>query len=449
LSQALSKKTLNCDIAIVGGGMVGGCLALGLMQIAKAQAQSKNLTHKKPLTVALIDPHQQQVEQSPGFDARAIALSWSSCRILQGLDIWPAMKSHATAINHIHVSDKGHSGITRLNAEQEGLDYLGQVIELTDAGKVLHQALSAHEQTTDFLTRIPEALEQLELPNKEACLSTESYQINANLVLACDGNHSKVRTLAGIKVQQKPYQQMALVTTIATQLAHQNRAFERFTETGPLALLPLSEQRMSMVWMLPEAQAKTYAEQDFSDQQFTNDLQACFGQRLGKVTKVGKRIAFPLSLMQAEQLTEQRVVLLGNAAQSLHPIAGQGFNLGLRDVATFLEALVESLQAPNGLDNSIVIEQLLNQYQTLRETDRTAVVNSTDFLARLFANPSPLVSLPRNLMLHSLNCLPAAKSTIARQAMGLNGWQPRLVRGLSLTHSAPNARHHLVEQVSL
>ena len=417
------------DIAIVGSGMIGSCLALGLSELSRGAWR-----------IALIDPHQDDLQQSTGFDARAIALSYGSTRILDGLNLWQAMSENSEAIGQIEVSDRGHSGITRLNAEKEGVPFLGKVIELYAAGNCLHKAIK--EQPG--IEPIKESLSEIAMTDSGACLTMGETQLNAKLVLACDGANSKTRELMGLELKRRAYEQMAFVSTVSTQLPHEHRAFERFTEHGPLALLPLSDNRLSLVWTLPPELAKAYADKEqFSDKQLLEQLQKDFGMRLGCFTRIGQRVVFPLALTESEALSKGPVLMLGNAAQSLHPIAGQGFNLGLRDVATLLDVLCEA-----ALDESdhcralseLDIEGLLTQYAELRTSDRGRVMQFTDALARLFANPSPIISLPRNLVLHALNLAPEGKRVLARQAMGLAGWQPRLVRGLSLTTSAPHAR---------
>ena len=430
----MTDRTSDFDIAIIGSGMIGSCLALGLSELSRDAWR-----------IALIDPYQDDLQQSTGFDARAIALSYGSTRILDGLNLWQAMSKSSTAISQIEVSDRGHSGITRLNAEKEGVPFLGKVIELYAAGNCLHKAIK--EQPG--IEPVKESLSDIAMTENGALLKVGERELTAKLVLACDGANSKTRELIELELKRRSYEQMAFVSTVSTQLSHEHRAFERFTEHGPLALLPLSDDRLSLVWTLPPELAKAYADKEqFSDEQLLDQLQKDFGMRLGRFTRIGQRAVFPLALTESEALSKGPVLMLGNAAQSLHPIAGQGFNLGLRDVATLLDVLCEAALDDEGYSqeekckplSELDIEGLLTQYAELRASDRGRVMLLTDALARLFANPSPIISLPRNLVLHALNLAPEGKRVLARQAMGLAGWQPRLVRGLSLTTRAPHAR---------
>ena len=413
MSQSSSTPEI-VDVAIVGGGMVGSSLALALSSL--------------PLKVAIVDPYPQNSRSAPGFDARAIALSWGSTRIFNGLGIWPQLKSIATPIKKIHISDRGHFGIGRLNSKQFKVDAMGQVVELDDVGKILYRALTE----TDTRVICPAKVTAIDNNEDYSTLSLEmenrgsTQQLNARLVVAADGNHSAIRKMSGIKIEEKPYAQVAIISTIQTQLAHNNIAYERFTDNGPVAFLPLSDNRISLVWMMDSVAAKQL--KSASDVEFIDKLQQQFGQRLGKIIRIGKRYLYPLNLVKASRCIDKRLVIIGNAAQSLHPIAGQGFNLGLRDVATLgdiLRAACLENRDPGSFD-------LLEDYEQWRKPDRRKVIEFTDIMARLFANPSMLLSAPRNLMLMTMNLLPQMRSHLAEGAMGLSGKQPRLARGLSL-----------------
>lgn len=410
----MKKNDTVFDVAIVGSGMVGSSLALALSKL--------------PLKVALIDPYPQNSELAPAFDARAIALSWGSARIFKGLGIWSQLQPIATPINQIHISDRGHPGITRLDSEQFNVSAMGQVVELEDVGKLLHKALLETKTQqlcpakviaishTDDYTKL-----ELDAENKSTPKS-----IKAKLVVAADGNQSVVRKMSGINIDERPYSQVAVISTIQTQLPHKNVAYERFTETGPVAFLPLSNNRISLVWMMDAEVAEQRI--NSSDSDFINHLQTQFGQRLGRITRVGKRYSYPLNLVQAKACIDKRLVIIGNAAQSLHPIAGQGFNLGLRDVATLSDILRRSCL--ENIDPGML--SLLEDYQQWRKPDRKMVVEFTDTMARLFTNPATILTAPRNLMLMTMSGLPPMRRQLAEAAMGLTGKQPRLVRGLTL-----------------
>jgi len=401
------------DVAIVGGGMVGSSLALALSSL--------------PLKVVVIDPYAQDSVEAPAFDARAIALSWGSTRIFNSLGIWQQLKSLATPIKKIHVSDRGHPGISRLNAKQFNVAAMGQVVELQPVGQIMHQQL----QQSDINFLCPAKVVHIEQETDASCLTVDSeqsgqQQIRARLVVAADGKDSAICKMSGIELEEKTYEQQAIISTIQTQLPHNNVAFERFTETGPVAFLPLSRNRISLVWMTNSEQAKHLMQT--TDADFMQRLQTQFGQRLGSITRIGERHCYALSLLRANSCINRRLVVVGNAAQSLHPIAGQGFNLGLRDVAALADIMREACIA--GRD--VADPELLQRYQQSRADDRKRVMGFTDTLARLFANPAMIFCLPRNIMLMSMNLLPQMRTSLAEAAMGISGKQSRLARGLSL-----------------
>ena len=402
------------DVVIVGGGMVGSSLALALSSL--------------PLKVAVIEPHPQNSETAPGFDARAIAFSWGSTRIFNSLGIWQNLKPIATPIKKIHVSDKGYPGITQLKAKAMKVAALGQVVELEDVGKIIHKALKETKTSLYCPARVIDLSQENENYSSLTLVTEENQEIkiNGRLVVAADGKQSVIRELSGIGIIEKPYNQSAVISTLQTQLPHNNVAYERFTENGPVAFLPLSNNRISLVWMMDTTVATELV--TATDDVFIEKLQAQFGQRLGKITTVGKRSIYPLNLVKAERCTDKRLVVIGNAAQSLHPIAGQGFNLGLRDVANLADCLRKS--CIEGIDPGCA--DLLKDYEQLRNPDRQQIINFTDAMARLFANPAQILSVPRNLMLIAMNYIPQMRSLLAESAMGLYGKQPRLVRGLSL-----------------
>jgi len=422
LCQKATKLTTDegvYDVAIVGGGMIGSSLAIALSALA--------------LKVVVIEPYPQTSELAPGFDARAIALSWGSMRIFKSLVLDKLIEEIATPISSIHVSDKGHLGITRLKAKQLNVSALGQVVELADMGKILFKALAK----TNTKQYCPAKVVEMQLQDGYRGLSIEldcldsstksTLDLKAKLVVAADGNQSAIRAMAGIETTSKPYEQVAIISTLESQLAHNNVAFERFTESGPVAFLPLSSNRISMVWMVDKTVSEALLEVD--EAEFISQLQRQFGYRLGRITRLGKRFSYPLNLVTANSCTQSRLVLLGNAAQSLHPIAGQGFNLGIRDIACLGDVLRKALLENIDLGSA----ELLEEYVLSRSSDKSQVINFTDAAARLFANPSKLLSVPRNTALIMMNFIPELRSHLAEAAMGIGGRQSRLVRGLPLT----------------
>jgi len=399
--------TTHYDLIIVGGGMVGASLACAL----------KNT----PLKIAVIEAFAINSDQQPSYDDRGIALAYGSQRIFEAMGLWSQLAPHSTAITNIHVSDRGHFGVTRLSAKDENVPTLGQVITARSMGHVLNQALSQQNNLEMIcpakVTSLKQHSDSVELMlNDERCLS-------AKLIVAADGGNSTIRKLLGLGALERDYQQTAITANITPERHHQGRAFERFTDSGPLALLPMSDNRCSLVWTV-----KTGDEIDIlelSDQDFLAQLQDRFGYRLGKLMQVGQRNSYPLKLMQADQAVQQRIVLIGNAAHSLHPIAGQGFNLGLRDVAALADVLATT-------NKDCGDAQLLHDYKQWRQQDQDNVINTTDALVKLFSNNNPLLGHIRGAGLTVMDAIPPAKHWLAQKSMGLTRKQPRLGRGIAL-----------------
>ncbi len=395
------------DILIVGGGMVGASLALAL----------KNTS----LTIAIIEAFAPDSTQQPSYDDRGIALSYGSQRIFESMGLWPQLSTYCTAITDIHVSDRGHFGITRLSAEDENVPALGQVITARSMGIVLNQALAQQDNLELFspnnVTSLIQHKNHVELTLKEG------QKLTAKLVVAADGAQSTIRQLLGLDALTRDYGQTAITANITPERPHQRRAFERFTDAGPIALLPMSDNRCSLVWTVKSGDEVDIL--NLSDQDFLAQLQDRFGYRLGKLMQVGQRNSYPLKLMQADQPTQQRIVLIGNAAHSLHPIAGQGFNLGLRDVAALADVL-------SNQPEDCGVPRLLHDYAQWRLDDQDNVINSTGLLVDLFSNDNPLLGHFRGAGLALVELFPPAKHWLARKSMGLARKQPKLGRGLPL-----------------
>ena len=399
------------DLIIVGGGMVGASLAIALAG--------------RGLRMALIEAYPPGVDGQPSYDDRAIALAYGSSRIFDAMGVWPAMRGSAEPIHDIHVSDRGHFGFTRLAAEDEGVPALGYVITARELGRVLLEQLPqvgsldviAPARLLGFVDAGDRVSVEVE---RDGLVST----LESRLLVAADGGNSTIRERLDVPVQRWQYGQSAVVTNITPAQAHRNVAYERFTDSGPVALLPMSEGRCAVVWTVLDAQVDEVLGLD--DGQFLAAFQQRFGYRLGRFEKVGKRTAYPLSLLRARESVRGRVVVIGNAAHTLHPIAGQGFNLGIRDVA----ALAEVIDAASAAGSDIGAPAVLATYEAWRQAEQRNVALATDGLARLFTNPLSLVRMGRNLGLLAMELLPAAKHPLARAAMGLMGRQPRLARGV-------------------
>jgi 2-octaprenyl-6-methoxyphenol hydroxylase len=406
------------DIAIVGGGMVGATLAVALAPLK--------------LKVALIEQFAHNAAAQPSFDERTTALSNGSRRILETIGVWPQLDGTASAIAKIHVSDRGRFGFARIDAATQGLAALGFVVP----NRALGEALWSRLPTAGLQVFCPAEVAQV-TPDSDAVLidirqADVPARIAAKLVVAADGAHSAVRAAFGVDAEVRDYAQTAVITTILPQRFHEHVAYERFTADGPMALLPLEGGRCTLVLTLsPEA---AQAALQWSDADFLAEVQRRFGFRLGRFLKVGRRSPYPLSLSRAERTSQGRCVIIGNAAQGLHPVAGMGFNLGLRDVASLAELIAERVDAAGidagGIDAGDA--QLLGAYDAWRAADRGGVIAFTDGLVRLFSNPLRSIARLRNLGLLAFDLLPPAKAALSRLSTGANGRVPKLARGVAL-----------------
>ncbi|WP_337880882.1 2-octaprenyl-6-methoxyphenyl hydroxylase [Rheinheimera sp.] len=396
------------DILISGGGMAGAMLAHQLLQ-------------QGSLKVAVVE---QQADASPSkssFDSRSIALSEGSIRLLNRWGLWPLLASCASPIKTIAVSDKGHFGKTYLQSSDYQLDALGQVIEVEHIGTVLHQKLQPYEAQGRLVWFRPDAISAITPSSEVQQIELKSgLSVSCRLLVIAEGGVSPSRELAGFTLQSDDYGQTALIANIGLQQPHQGKAFERFTPTGPLALLPLTGQRYSLVWTLAPERAAELMQCDDAD--FLAALQAEAGYRAGVFHKAGQRALYPLTLRRASEAARHRVVLLGNSLHNLHPIAGQGFNLALRDIYS-LVLLVQRVQATQSMPAQLGDYAFSRAYQKLREPDMQQLILYTDALVRLFSNSSRLVALGRNLGLSGLNNCKALKSQLAHFAMGLTPLQ--------------------------
>lgn len=380
-----------------------------------------------PLSIAVIDAVLPEDSNQPSFDDRSVALSYGSKIILQSIGLWPSLQSRVEAIKHIHVSDKGHMGICRLHADDYQQEALGYVLENRVAGQVLHQALMK-QKNIDFFA--PAQVRQIQNRSQSAVLSVEGIdacdELHASLVIAADGSRSPTGKLLGMEKTQHDYEQMALICNITSTHHSRGWAYERFTDSGPLAFLPLTDKRIAVVWsFLPQQQSLM---QNMTDDEFRQALQKRFGYRVGTIQRVGKRVIYPLGLQQLKQGFQNRVVFIGNALHTGHPVAGQGFNLGLRDVAQLTEEIAMALAEHQDLAD----KGRLNNYWQQRQSDIADTLGATDGLARLFANPNRLLTCARNLTLKWLDQITPLKSAFANQAMGLRSDLPSLARGITL-----------------
>lgn len=407
IAGAASSETY--DIAIVGGGMVGASLAVALEGLG--------------VRTALIEAVPHDAAAQPSFDERTTALSNGSRRILETLGVWPDLAAAATPIAKIHVSDQGHFGFARIDAAELGRGALGHVVANRALGAALWRRLSRRPDLDVFC---PARVASIEIGEDAVQLAIASdRRVRARLVVAADGIDSAVRTAFGVRVETRDYGQSAIITTVLPGKFHEHVAYERFTAAGPLALLPIADGRCTLVLTLSPAAAESAM--GWSDEQFLSEVQARFGWRLGRLLKVGRRRAYPLSLSRAERSSAGRCIMVGNAAQALHPVAGMGFNLGLRDVATLAELIAERRSE---------LETVGALYDSWRAQDRREVIAFTDGLVRVFASPWGPVRRLRNLGLLAFDLLPPAKAALSALSTGAAGRIPKLARGVPIRGSS-------------
>ncbi len=403
------------DLLIIGGGMVGASLACTLA----GQDLRIGLVEAAPLTVSA----------HPSYDDRTIALAQGTKRIFQTLGLWDTLGSTATPIRQIHISERGGVGFAHLDNRDEGVDALGYVAE----ARLIGAALLAKLPTLSGVELLcPARLEQIAVESDAARATIRfgddrTIELRAKLLVAADGARSSVREQLGITALRWEYGQQAVIANVTPTLPHNHVAYERFTEDGPIALLPMNDNRCAVVCTVNEPDVPTVM--DLDDTGFIALLHRRFGDRLGPFLRVGRRQAYPLFLLKSREHARSRVAIIGNAAHALHPIAGQGFNLGIRDVAALAEVITDARR--NGQD--IGDWSVLNHYADWRRWDQRQTIAFTDALNRLFANPLPPVRVARNLGLLAFDFCPPLKHRFARQTMGLDGRLPKLARGLPLT----------------
>lgn len=387
----------RASLAIIGGGLVGASLALALQQGARERGWK----------ILLIEPFAPGDSYQPSYDARSTALSYGSRQIYQRLGVWSAIETRAAPITAIHVSDRGRFGAARLTAEDEQVPALGYVVENAWLGHCLWQALDG--EVVEW--RCPAEVTRLDAVADGYRLTlADGTELECDLAVLADGGRSGLREQLGIAVNDQPYQQSALIANVTPGHPHNGEAFERFTAEGPMALLPLPDDRCALVWTRPSMDAQRLL--SLPDSAFLAELQDTFGFRLGGILQVGARHLYPLALIEAREQIRPHLAVLGNAAHSLHPIAGQGFNLSLRDTLALAETLLDSPARPGDFG-------VLQAYLRGQQLDQELTVGFSDRVTRLFSSSQTLLASGRTLGLLGLDLLPPAKRWFARQAMGL------------------------------
>ena len=402
----LADTNHQFDITIVGGGMVGLSLAL----LLAAQGRWKVLVLESRAISAEGAP-----KYSASFDARSTALSWSSRCIFQKMGIWKKIAQHAQDISSIHVSDRGHIGMTRLEAEEAGVDALGYVVENSWLGAVLMQQVAEADICLKGDTAINSITPKADSMRLEIDVAGQQQQIDSKLLVLADGADSACGKMLGINQHSKAYNHSAIIANISLDQAHNKVAYERFTDQGPMALLPLKDfnnsHRCALVWTQSTDQAQQLMAVD--DSAFLEALQARFGHRLGSFKQVGERVSYPLALTTSEEQVRRRLVVVGNAAHSLHPVAGQGFNLSLRDI----DCLAQCLKDQPTITDVGALEPLLG-YQKQRDSDQRNTLMFTDNLSKLFGLTSPAIALGRNSGLLMMDLVPTLRNQFAHFGMG-------------------------------
>lgn len=379
--------------------MAGATLALAISHLTRGE-----------LPVTIVEGIEPATRSHPGYDGRAIALSDGTCQQLAVINLWPALQRFATPITHVHVSDRGHASFVSLDAADYGIPALGNVVELHNVGQQLFALL---KKAPGIRLCCPDKVTEVARTQQHVSVTLASGErLEAQLLVAADGSRSRVAAACGIQWETQDYHQVAVIANVSTQQPHGGRAFERFTEHGPLALLPMSEGRSSLVWCHPIKDKEKV--DSWSDRRFLDELQKAFGWRLGRFTQVGHRHSYPLQLQASLTHVSHRLAQVGNAAQTLHPIAGQGFNLGIRDVMSLAETVAAAWRAGDDPGNYATLQR----YQQRRQPDARATIGITDSLVRLFANRYTPLVVGRNLGLMAMDSLPPVRHLLAERTLG-------------------------------
>lgn len=412
----MSSRTKHYDIVIAGGGMIGTSLALALAPLG--------------LRVAVVEAIARKEAAQPSFDDRSTALSRSTQRMFEAMDLWPDIVAASTPIHAIHVSDKGRFGFSHIDAEEQGVEALGYVVINRVLGGVLQDALN-ELGGVDVLC--PARIVDIELAPDVATAVVENAvgeqeKLSCHLLVAADGANSAVREMMGIAAQKSAYGQRAVIGNLLPEKSIDNTAYERFTKQGPLAILPIADDRAGFVWTVSEEDAERVMMLD--DDEFLTELQQEFGYRLGTFSRVGKRASYPLILSKALRLTATRSVLIGNSAHGLHPVSAQGFNLGMRDVAAIVDCIADAKTSSQDFDPGAL--SLLEQYASWRRSDQKNLVRFTDSVVKLFGTDRRPLRTLRNIGMLGFDLVPGVRSAFAKHTMGLAGRLPRLSRGVPI-----------------
>ena len=404
----------NDHVLIVGGGLVGASLACALEPLG--------------LRITVVESTSIKDQEQTSFDNRSVAITWSSRQIFNAIGIWKDISALAHPIRSIHVSDRGHVGVTHLDCSLINTEALGYVIPTRTIGQALVDRMNA---SSSIELLVPAQAKDINLSDNTVSVECNGLQQPnpASLLVLADGGKSSLALASGVTKKVKLYKQSALVTTIESDWKHDGMAFERFTVDGPIALLPMEESSFSLAWTLPTKKAEHYAE--LVEGEFLKSLQRYFGYRAGLFKRVTARKIYPLRKSSMSAPSIERTVLIGNAAHEVHPVAGQGFNLGLSDVAELTELIANAVEDGIDVGHYSVIEGYLEN----RSQQTARVMAFTDTLINIFGITTPGAGFFRGIGLNTIEVLPPIKRFLLRRTTGLSGRQTRLVRGLPLTVS--------------
>lgn len=421
LSSGTTVDPDQYDVIIIGGGMIGSSLALALGPLG--------------LRIAMIERFSTKSDSQPSFDDRTVALAYGTRTIFNSMGLWERLQQDVMPITSIHISDRGHFGATRLHNRESGVEALGYVIENRVLGKALQQSLDNHKNLT--LYRPAEVMSvyiEESHANVAIAIDDKHQTLTAKLVVAADGSESAVRDQLQMETRIHDYGQTAIVANVSVDSGVNTVAYERFTDCGPIALLPMrpltgttgSVARYSLVWTVQNDNLAEHI--GLSDDEFLHRLQERFGHRVGKFTRVGRRNSYPLKLLKVPSHIQSRVALIGNAAHTLHPVAGQGYNLGMRDVAFLAETIAAALHSGKDIGDL----QVLEEYASFRQRDHQSITTLTDGLVKIFTNPLLPVKLLRSTALTLLDFVAPLKNSLAKRTMGMAGRIPQMAKGRSL-----------------
>ncbi len=402
ISSEKTSQLIKCDAVISGGGPVGLMLALGLAQ--------------QTFQVVLAEMYVPSADAPTSFDGRVLALSYGSMLILKKLNIWNDLVEHVTEIHHVHVSQKGYLGLTKLHAKEADVPALGYSIQSSDLGKVLWQHVLENQQIKVLCPARLMTFEEHEsiiqaeiaMTSESAGISDTSYEVEAKLIVGADGTDSQVRKILGLPIEEKSYQAFGVITQIETEMHPQGWSFERFTEKGPVALLPMKGHFHKAVMVCPEDEIDRV--KALNDDEYIALFASKMGERLGQFKQVSPRVIYPLKESYVPQMSKGRALLMGNASHTQHPVAAQGLNLGIRDIEVFLEM--------TSLTDDIGMPVFLTEYANARKSDHEKVMGMTDGLIDLFQHQSPIVGHLRGIGLMAMQAMPTLKRRFSRFAMG-------------------------------